>query len=98
MAEERTNWNTMPGPKWEATSCTEKLYLIASLFFASRHFSSLAEDEPHCAFSQLLDEHQKPLIIRLLIETAVLIRIRDDLTRSDEELYKETKKYIVGRL
>ena len=46
----------------------------------------------------MLDEHEETVITRLLIETAVLIRMKDDLFEQQHGLPAGANKDIVGKL
>ena len=98
MPEYDTSWHAVKGPKLDPLSCKEKLYTLASLFFASRHIAGLAKEEVGCPFRQMLDEHEESLITHLLIETAVLIRMKDDLFQQQHGIPANTQKDIVGTL
>jgi hypothetical protein len=98
MPENDTSWHAVKGPKLDSLSCKENLYTLASLFFASSHIAGLADDEVGCPFRQMLDEHEESLITQLLIETAVLIRMKDDLFQQQHGIPADTQKDIVGTL
>mgnify|MGYP001304124537 FL=1 len=46
----------------------------------------------------MLDEHEERLITQLMIETAVLMRMKDDLFEQQHGMKSECDKDIVGRL
>jgi len=78
--------------------CKEKLYTLLSLFFASPPIAALAVDEVGCPFRLMLDEHEESLVTQLLIETAVLIRMKDDLFQQQHGISAAANKDIVGTL
>ena len=98
MPEFDTSWHAVPGPKLDSPTCKEKLYTLASLFFASPRIAALADEEVGCPFRQMLDEHEESLITQLLIETAVLIRMKDDLFQQQHGIATDSTKNIVGTL
>jgi len=77
--------------------CKEKLYTLLSLFFASPPIAALAVDEVGCPFRLMLDEHEESLVTQLLIETAVLIRMKDDLFQQQHGISAAANKDIVAR-
>ena len=98
MPELDTSWYAMKGPKLDSMACREKLYVLLSLFFASPRIAEHCDDEVGCPFRQMLDEHEEGLITRLLIETAVLIRMKDDLFEQQHGIPADANKDIVGNL
>ena len=98
MPENDTSWHVVKGPKLDSLTCKGKLYTLASFFFASRNIATLAHSEGGCPFRQMLDEHEEPLITQLLIETAVLIRMKDDLFQQQHGIPADAQKDIVGTL
>lgn len=98
MPENDTSWHVVKGPKLDSPACKEKLYTLASLFFASRHLAALADWKVGCPFRQMLEENEESLMTQLLIETAVLIRMKDDLFEQQHGIPAETQKDIVGAI
>jgi hypothetical protein len=98
MAESDTSWHAVKGPNLDGLTCREKLYHLLALFFASRHIADLCYDEIGCSFRQMLDEHQEQRITQLLVETAVLIRMKDDLFEQQHGVSAETQNDVVGLL
>jgi hypothetical protein len=98
MPESDTSWRLNKGPQLDSLACREKLYHLLSLFFASPRIAELCDDEIGCPFRQMLDEHEEVVITRLLIETAVLIRMKDDLFEQQHGLPADANKDIVGSL
>jgi hypothetical protein len=98
MAEFDTSWHASSGPQLDSAACREKLYTLAALFFGSPRIAELAEYELGCPFTLMVEEHQEPLIIRLLIETSVLIRMKDDLFVRQHGIAAQTQTNIVGTL
>lgn len=98
MPEFDSSWKLMKGPKLESLACREKLYILLSLFYASPRIADRCDDEVGCPFRQMLDEHEESLITRLLIETAVLIRMKDDLFEQQHGIPAEAQKDFVGQI
>jgi hypothetical protein len=88
-------------PVIDDSACREKLYILLAIFLASRHVGDLCEraaDGNGGIFRQILDEHEMSLATRLLIECAVLIRMKDDAFLEQHGMSAETHKDIVGTL
>lgn len=85
-------------PQIDSASANEKLYVILSLFLASRGISDECNDEIGCPFRTLLDSHEEELLTRLLIESAVLIRMKDDLFQKNHGISSHASLVTVGSL
>ncbi|MBK7930210.1 MAG: hypothetical protein IPJ98_22875 [Bryobacterales bacterium] len=98
MAEYDTSWHHCKGPRIDSHESREKLYNLLCLFLASSDISELCEGEIGCAFTALRDEHEESQITQLLIECAVLIRLKDDLFEQFHGFPSGAEKDIVGLL
>lgn len=97
MPESDTNWHAVKGPLLESLVCRQKLYTLLALFFASERFADQCDDSHTCQFRALLDDHEESLITQLLIESAVLIRVKDDLFVQQRGISTEANRTMVGR-
>lgn len=98
MAESDTSWHHISGPQIDSTAAREKLYTILALFLASPGIAEECDDHVGCPFRSLLDDHEKQLITRLLIEAAVLIRLKDDLFKQQHGITSGAYNKHVGFL
>jgi hypothetical protein len=98
MPEFDTSWHAVKGPIFDGAFAREKLFLLLSLFNASRPNADLCDDGDGCTFRGLIDEFEEELITRLLIETAAMIRMKDDLFEQQHGIKAATQKDIVGKL
>jgi hypothetical protein len=85
----------MPQPD---AACREKLYTLLAVFVASKQIGELCENSDAPTLRTMLDEHETSLATHLLIECAVLIRIKDDVSQRQHGISAETTKDIVGAL
>ena len=85
-------------PKLDDAACREKLYTLLAVFVASKQIGKLCEGSDAPTFRTMLDEHETSLATHLLIECAVLIRIKDDVFQRQHGISAETTKDIVGTL
>ena len=98
MPEADTSWHAVKGPKLDTATCREKLYHLLALFFASKQLADLCDDQIGCPFREMLDEHEEQRITQLLVETAVFIRMKDDLFEQQYGQKANTGSCIVGLL
>ena len=88
-------------PRLDHVACTEKLYTLLVIFLASKHIGHLCElalNGNGGIFRQVLDQHAMSLATHLLIECAVLIRMKDDVVQELHGILAETEIDIVGTL
>jgi hypothetical protein len=95
------NWRYSVIQELDDVACTEKLYTLLVIFLASKHIGDLCELAPDGnggIFRQVLDQHEMSLATHLLIECAVLIRMKDDVFQEQHGMPAEIEKDIVGTL
>jgi hypothetical protein len=98
MAEFDTSRHATKGPHFDSMFAREKFFVLLSLFNASRRSADLCDDGNGCVFRGLIDDYEEELITRLLIETAAMTRMKDDLFEQQHGFNAETHKDIVGKL
>jgi hypothetical protein len=87
-----------PYPKLDDAACREKLYTLLAIFLASKQIAEQCDWRDGDTFRAMLDEHEIGLATHLLIECAVLVRMKDDIFLRQHGLSAETTMDIVGRL
>jgi hypothetical protein len=75
MAESDSSWQGQGGVDLDSLHCTGKLYTLLALFLASQPISELSEGHEFGAIHRTIEEHERTLIVHLLIECAILVRI-----------------------
>jgi hypothetical protein len=96
------SWKLNYGPRIDSTVGKTKLYTLAAYFLASGQIASQCHQEEDIwhttSFNLMLQELQKPAITQLLIECAVMVRMKDDLFEQHHGCRADAKGDIVGTL